>query len=54
MQRALHLSSEKALQASWMSRNSSWSEFLYSAERFTLSSFNVHGHLDDPAMMTYR
>ena len=54
MQRALHLSSEKALQVSWMSRNSSWSEFLYSAERFTLSAFNVHGHLDDPAMMTYR
>jgi broad specificity phosphatase PhoE len=54
MQRALHLSSERALQVSWMSRNSSWSEFLYSAELFTLSSFNVHGHLDDPAMMTYR
>jgi broad specificity phosphatase PhoE len=54
MQRALRLSSEMALQVSWMSQNSSWSEFLYSAERFTLSSFNVHGHLDDPAMMTYR
>jgi broad specificity phosphatase PhoE len=54
MQRALHLSSERALQASWMSRNSSWSEFLYSTELFTLSSFNVLGHLDDPAMMTYR
>ena len=54
MQRALHLSSERALQVSWMSRNSGWSEFLYSAELFTLSSFNVHGHLDDPAMMTYR
>jgi broad specificity phosphatase PhoE len=54
MQRALRLSPESALQVSWMSRNSSWSEFLYSAERFTLSSFNVHGHLSDPAMMTYR
>jgi broad specificity phosphatase PhoE len=54
MQRALHLSSEKALQVSWMSRNSSWSEFLYSADLFTLSAFNVHGNLDDPAMMTYR
>ncbi len=54
MQRALHLSPERALQVSWMSRNSGWSEFLYSAELFTLSSFNVHGHLDDPAMMTYR
>jgi broad specificity phosphatase PhoE len=54
MQRALDLSAEKALQASWMSQNSSRSEFLYSADLFTLSAFNVHGHLDDPAMMTYR
>jgi broad specificity phosphatase PhoE len=54
VQRALRLSPESTLQVSWMSRNSSWSEFLYSADRFTLSSFNVHGHLDDPAMLTHR
>jgi len=54
MQRALQLSPETALQVSWMSRNSSWSEFLYDAERFTLSSFNSHGHIADPAMLTYR
>jgi broad specificity phosphatase PhoE len=54
MQRAMHLTAERALQVSWMSHNSSWSEFLYSADRFTLSAFNVHGHLNDPAMMTYR
>jgi broad specificity phosphatase PhoE len=54
MQRAFDLSPESTLQVSWMSRNSSWSEFLYSADRFTLSSFNVHGHLDDPAMLTHR
>jgi len=54
MQRALNLSSDKTLQVSWMSRNCSWSEFLYSADRFTLSSFNVHAHLDDPAMLTHR
>ena len=53
-QRALHLSPESTLQMTWMSRNSSWSEFLYSAERFTLSSFNVHGHIADPVMLTYR
>ena len=53
-QRALHLSPESTLQMTWMSRNSSWSEFLYSAERFTLSSFNVHEHIADPAMRTYR
>ena len=53
-QRALQLSPESTLQMTWMSRNSSWSEFLYSAERFTLSSFNVHEHIADPAMRTYR
>jgi len=53
-QRALHLAPENTLQMTWMSRNSSWSEFLYSAERFTLSSFNVHEHIADSAMLTYR
>jgi len=54
MQRALNLSAEKTLQVSWMSRNCSWTEFLYSPDRFTLSSFNVHAHLDDPLMLTHR
>jgi broad specificity phosphatase PhoE len=54
MQRALLLSTESTLQVSWMSRNSSWSEFLHSDNRFTLSSFNAHGHIDDPTMLTYR
>jgi broad specificity phosphatase PhoE len=54
MQRALQLSPERTLQMSWMSRNSSWSEFLYGAGRFTLSSFNSYGHIGDPEMLTYR
>jgi len=54
MQRALQLSAESTLNVSWMSRNSSWSEFIYSGERFTLSSFNCHAHLDDAAMLTHR
>jgi broad specificity phosphatase PhoE len=54
MQRALQLSAESTLNVSWVSPNSSWSEFLYSGERFTLSSFNCHAHLDDAAMLTYR
>jgi broad specificity phosphatase PhoE len=54
MQRALQLTPERTLQVSWMSRNSSWSEFLYDVDRFTLSSFNSHGHIADPAMLTYR
>jgi broad specificity phosphatase PhoE len=54
MQRALQLSAESTLNVSWMSRNSSWSEFLYSGERLTLSSFNCHPHLADAAMLSYR
>ncbi len=53
-QRALHLSPESTLQMTWMSRNSSWSDFLYTTQRFTLSSFNIHEHITDPAMRTYR
>jgi broad specificity phosphatase PhoE len=54
MQRALNLSPQHTLEVSWMSRNCSWSEFLYSKDRFTLSAFNSHPHLNDPAMLTYR
>jgi broad specificity phosphatase PhoE len=54
MPRALQLSPKSTLQVSWMSRNSSWSELLYAAERLTLSSFNSHVHIVDPAMLTYR
>ncbi len=54
MQRALQLSPEETLKVSWMSRNTSWSEFLYDAQRFTLSSFNSYGHIGDPAMLSYR
>jgi broad specificity phosphatase PhoE len=54
MRRALQLSAEATLTVNWMSRNSSWSEFIYSRERFSLSSFNCHAHIDDAAMLTYR
>jgi broad specificity phosphatase PhoE len=54
MQRALNLSPQDTVQVSWMSRNCSWSEFLYAGDRFTLSAFNTHPHLNDAAMLTYR
>ena len=54
MQNALNLSDESALGVSWMSQNSSWSEFLYGSDRFTLNTFNSRPHLEDPAMLTYR
>jgi broad specificity phosphatase PhoE len=54
MRHALHLSAEDALQMTWMSRNASFSEFLASGERFTLSTFNAHPHLDGDGLLTYR
>ena len=54
MQRALHLSPQDTLQIMWMSRNCSYSEFLFSRDRFTLSSFNAYPHLEDDALLTYR
>ena len=54
VQRALRLSPQDTLQMAWMPRNCSYSEFLYSADRFTMSTFNSFQHLDDPALLTYR
>jgi broad specificity phosphatase PhoE len=54
MRRALHLSAEDTLRLTWMSRNASLSEFLASGERFTLSTFNAHPHLDGDSLLTYR
>ncbi len=54
VQRALHLSPEQTLQVAWMPRNCSYSEFLFSGDRFTLSTFNSFQHLDDPTLLTYR
>jgi broad specificity phosphatase PhoE len=54
MRRALHLSGEDALQLTWMSRNTSFSSFLAAGERFTLSTFNAHPHLDGDGLLTYR
>jgi len=54
VQRALHLSAQDTLQIMWMSRNSSYCEFLFSHDRFTLSSFNSHPHLEEDSLLTYR
>lgn len=54
MQRALNLSPRDTLRVTWMSRNCSYSEFLCSGDRFTLSAFNAFPHLDDPSLLTYR
>jgi hypothetical protein len=54
MRQALHLSAEDTLQVTWMSRNASFTEFLASGERFTLSAFNAHPHLNGDGLLTYR
>jgi broad specificity phosphatase PhoE len=54
VQRALNLTAQDTLRVAWMSRNCSYSEFLYSGERFTLSAFNAFPHLDDVSLLTYR
>jgi broad specificity phosphatase PhoE len=54
MRRALNLSHADTLQLTWMSRNASFTEFLSSGSRFTLSTFNAHPHLEDESLLTYR
>jgi broad specificity phosphatase PhoE len=54
VQRALHLSAQDTLQIAWMLRNCSFSEFLFSGDRFTLSSFNSFPHLDNESLLTHR
>lgn len=54
VQRALHLSAQDTLQIAWMPRNCSFSEFLFSGDRFMLSSFNSFPHLDNESLLTHR
>lgn len=51
---ALDLSPQRTLELSWTARNASYTEFLVSGERFSLSSFNNHPHLEDEELLTYR
>jgi broad specificity phosphatase PhoE len=51
---ALNLSPQKTLEMSWTSRNASYSEWLFSPERFSLASFNNHPHLESEDLLTYR
>ena len=51
---ALDLSPLRTLELSWTPRNASYSEFLFSAGRFSLGSFNAYPHLDSPDLLTWR
>jgi broad specificity phosphatase PhoE len=50
----LDLSHRKAIEFVWHSRNASFSEFLSSGSRFSLSSFNSFPHLTDKSLLSYR
>ncbi|MEJ7605654.1 MAG: histidine phosphatase family protein [Bryobacteraceae bacterium] len=50
----LNLDSHKAIEFVWLSRNCSYSEFLFTGDRFSMSSFNSFPHLDDHSLLTYR
>jgi broad specificity phosphatase PhoE len=54
VQLAVDLSDTKALELSWLARNASCTDFLFSGERFSLGTFNTHTHLNRPDLITYR
>ena len=43
-----------AIELLWLSRNCSFSEFLFSGDRYSMHSFNSIPHLDDRKLVTYR
>jgi broad specificity phosphatase PhoE len=53
VRRGLHLSREDTLEMCWRSRNASFSDFRVSGDRWTLSAFNAHPHLEDEFLLTY-
>jgi broad specificity phosphatase PhoE len=54
VQQALGVSDLMALELNWRIRNSSVTEFMFTPDRFTLDSFNVISHLNDPELWTHR
>ena len=51
---ALDLAPQRTLEMSWTSRNASYTELVFTPDRFWLSSFNNHPHLEDEDFLTYR
>lgn len=50
----LELPDLKAIEFVWLSRNGSYSQFLFSGERFSMHAFNAIPHLDELSLLTYR
>lgn len=51
---ALGLSYESTLELTWSPKNASFSEFLFTSDRFSLHTFNNTPHLEEPDLITYR
>lgn len=51
---ALNLNPVQTIEFVWLSRNASYSQFLFSGERFSVHAFNAIPHLDDLSLFTYR
>lgn len=51
---ALQLSHAATLNLTWSPRNASFSEFFFTKDRFSLSTFNTTPHLRDHELLTYR
>lgn len=51
---ALDLHPLKAIEFVWLSRNCSWSEFVFSGDRFSVSAYNSFPHLDSRELLSYR
>lgn len=50
----LGLDAARTMEFVWISRNCSWSQFLFSGSRLSLHSLNAVPHLDDLSLLTYR
>lgn len=54
MGHVLDLPSQRAIEFVWLSRNASYSQFLFSGQRFSLHAFNSIPHLETLDLFTYR
>ncbi|MBC8165938.1 MAG: histidine phosphatase family protein [Bryobacteraceae bacterium] len=50
----LDLNATRTIEFVWLSRNCSYSQFLFSGERMSLHAFNAIPHFDDLKLFTYR
>jgi broad specificity phosphatase PhoE len=51
---SLDLLNARAIEFVWLTRNASFSEFVFSGPRFSMASYNSIPHLDDRDLVTYR